>query len=153
EIRALLAGDPELFSDGYVVRPRVGWGGHGVQVASRGEEPRGVGGNAVLSERIIPSGADGRFWEVRAFVMDGVYLGGVTHSISAPNTNYWQGGTPEPLDESTRRLLESPSLEAVALIDAAANRIHVLPDAPASPLTEVNYEGIGMPSMVPRDHV
>src|SRR6516165_4853183 len=45
DVRALLAGNPELFSDGYVVRPRVGWGGHGVQVAARGEEPRGVGGN------------------------------------------------------------------------------------------------------------
>jgi hypothetical protein len=147
DVRALLAGNPELFSDGYVVRPRVGWGGHGVQVAARGEEPRGVGGNAVLSERIIPTGADGRFREVRAFVMDGVYLGGIIHSSSAPNMNYWQGGTPEPLDESTRRLLEAPSLESVALIDAAANRIQVLPDASTSPLTEVNYEGIGMPGL------
>ena len=152
QIRELVAANPAVFADGYVVRPRVGWGGHGVQVAEPGKEPRPLAGNAVLSERVI-SRTKGQFREVRAFVMAGVYLGGVLHSSYTPNTNYWQGGTAEPLEEANRRLLEPAALEAVALIDAAADRIHNLPQPPTSPLTDVNYEGIGMPGLAPRHPV
>lgn len=144
EVQRLLAEHDRLFTDGYVLKPRVGWGGHGVQVADPGEVPRTIGANYVLSERIVPPRIDGRFWEARVFVIDGVYLGGVRHSSRTPLTNYWQGGAPEPLDEATSALLERPALEAVRLIDAAADRIHQLREPPDSPLTSVVYEGTGM---------
>jgi hypothetical protein len=97
-----------------------------------------------LSERIIPPRIDGRFWEARVFVMDGIYLGGLQHTSHSPLTNFWQGASPAPLDESTSARLESAALEAVQLLDAAAERIHRLPEAPNSPLTDVVYEGTGM---------
>ncbi len=76
------------------------------------------------------------------FVMGGVYLGGVRHTSRSPLTNYWQGGNSEPLDDATSALLERPALEAVQLIDAAAERIHRLPQPPDSPLTNVVYEDV-----------
>jgi hypothetical protein len=76
--------------------------------------------------------------------MAGVYLGGVRHASRSPMTNYWQGGAPEPLDDATTALLERPALEAVRLLDAAAEQIHRLPEPPDSPLTKVVYEGTGM---------
>ena len=143
DARRLLAEHGRFFGEGYVLRPRVGWGGHGVQVADPGDEPRAITGGYVLSERIIPPRIDGRFWEARVFVMDGIYLGGLRHTSRSPLTNYWQGGTPEPLDNATSALLERPALEAVRLLDVAAERIHRLPEPPNSPLTNVVYEGTG----------
>lgn len=149
EAGELLAANRDVFRDGYVIRPRVGWGGHGVQIGEPAVEPLPFAGSAVLSERIIPRPRrdDGRFWEARAFVMAGVYLGAIRHSNRTPHTNYWQGAEPERLDEATTGLLEPAALEAVALLDAAAARIHALPEPPHSPLTEVVYEGIGMPNV------
>ncbi|HLJ10290.1 MAG TPA: hypothetical protein VKU82_03835, partial [Planctomycetaceae bacterium] len=100
-VRRLLEEHQNLFADGYVLKPRVGWGGHGVQVAEAGEEPSEISGGYMLSERIHSSRQDGRFWEARVFVMAGVYLSGIRHSSASPLTNYWQGGVPEPLDDAT----------------------------------------------------
>jgi hypothetical protein len=144
EAQRLLAEHAASFGDGFVLRPRVGWGGHGVQVADRHDAPREINGGYVLSERIIPPPIAGRFWEARVFVMDGIYLGGLRHTSRSPLTNYWQGGAPEPLDNATSALLEQPALEAVRLIDAAADRIHRLDDVPDSSLTNVVYNGNGM---------
>ena len=144
DVTPLLADHEELFAEGYVLKPRIGWGGHGVQVADAGEEPRAIARNCMLSERILTRRHDGRYWEVRVFVMCGEYLGGLRHSSRSPLTNYWQGGTPGPLDDETTSLLERPALEAVRLLDAAAESIHRLPQPPESSLTKVNYEGTGM---------
>jgi len=144
QARRVLTEHEGTFREGFVLRPRVGWGGHGVQVGNPHDEPRQINGNYVLSERIVPPPLDGRCWEVRVFVMDGIYLGGLRHTSRSPLTNYWQGGSPEPLDDATSALLERPALEAVQLIDAAAERVHRLPEPPNSPLTNVVYEGTGM---------
>jgi hypothetical protein len=144
DVRRLLAEHGDLFRNGYVLKPRVGWGGHGVQVAGAGDEPRSFSGNYLLSERIIPRQADGRFWEARVFVMAGVYLGGVLHFSRSPLTNYWQGGTPGPLDDETTARLEQPTLEAVRMLDAVAETIHCHPHPLDSPLTKVIYEGTGL---------
>ncbi|MSR57937.1 MAG: hypothetical protein EXS05_09705 [Planctomycetaceae bacterium] len=139
EVRHLLAAHPETFASGYVLKPRVGWGGQGVQVAERGDPPREIGPGDLLSERIIPHRPDGRFWEVRVFVMAGVYLGGIRHASHTPLTNYWQGGRPEALDPELSARLEPAALEAVRLLDAAADAIHRQPEAPISDLTNVVY--------------
>jgi len=149
DVRTLLSQHEPLFANGYVLKPRVGWGGHGVQVADPGVAPPEIGNGYLLSERIVSPQTDGRFWEARVFVMDGVYLGGLKHCSRSPLTNYWQGGRPERLDDATTARLESAALEAVAILDAAADRIHKLPEPPVSRLTEVNYEGTGMGSAGP----
>jgi hypothetical protein len=146
DVRRLLAEHAGAFQNGYVLKPRVGWGGHGVQVADAGAAPRAVGQNYLLSERIRPPRPDGRYWEARVFVMAGTYLGGLRHSSRSPLTNYWQGGALSPLEENIACRLEQPALEAVRLIDAAAEKIHALPEPPQSPLTNVNYEGTGVPA-------
>ncbi len=144
DVCRILAERSEVFRNGFVLKPRVGWGGHGVQVADPGDEPRDISGGYVLSERIVPPRLDGRFWEVRVFVMAGVYLGGLCHTSHLPLTNYWQGATAEPLDAGIATDLEPAALEAVRLLDAAADAIHSLPEPPNSLLTNVNYEGIGL---------
>src|SRR5262249_42557835 len=101
EAQRLLADHAQLFSRGFVLKPRVGWGGHGVQVGDPGDDVRIAGPNYLLSERIVPRDSRGRFWEMRLFVMCGTYLGGIQHVSESPLTNYWQGATAEPLDSGT----------------------------------------------------
>ncbi|MBS0263564.1 MAG: hypothetical protein JSS02_16605 [Planctomycetes bacterium] len=143
EARQLLAEHPQIFRHGYVLKPRVGWGGYDVQVANPGEPPRDIPGDYLLCERIVPRLLDGRFWEVRMFVMAGVCLGGLRHTNRQPNTNYWQGGVPERLDDAALTKLAPAALEAVERIDAAAARIHTQPVPHDSPLLHVNYAGRG----------
>jgi len=143
DVQKVLSEHEQLFADGYVLKPRVGWGGHGVHVVDPGTAPPEIGTGYLLSERIVSTQADGRFREARVFVMDGVYLGGLQHSSRSPLTNYWQGGRPEALDSATIQMLEPAALEAVANLDAAADRIHKLPEAPVSRLIDVNYQGTG----------
>ena len=138
-VRRLLDEHTVLFADGYVLKPRVGWGGQGVQVAEAADRPREINGGYMLSERIHSPRLDGRFWEARVFVMAGIYLGGIRHSSRSPLTNYWQGGVPEPLDDATAAGLEKSALEAVRLADDAAQKVHELPRPPESTLTEVYY--------------
>jgi hypothetical protein len=145
DVERLRAEHAEVFRSGYVLKPRIGWGGHSVQVADAGETPRAIDRNYLLTQRILPPRPDGRYWEARVFVMAGKYLGGLRHSSRSPLTNYWQGGALGPLDDKIAALLERPALEAVRLIDAAAEKVHTLPVPPHSPLTEVMYEGTGMP--------
>jgi len=139
EARSLLISHAELLAGGFVLKPRVGWGGHGVQVGNLGDEPREVGGNYLLSERIHPPPRDGNFWDVRVFVMNGVYLGGVQYQSHTPITNYYQGGRPAALDAETTARLAPAALEAVALLDAAADAVHHLPEPPHTDLTKVDY--------------
>lgn len=139
DARRILAAQSDLFTDGYVLKPRVGWGGAGAQIAEPAEEPRDFQGRYLLSERIIPPDNERGFWEVRVFVMAGVYLGGIKHVSATPNTNYWQGGRPQRLDDDLTARLEQPALEAVRLLDTAADRIHSLPEPPRSALTTVSY--------------
>jgi len=139
EARERLAAEPELFREGWVIKPRVGWGGHGVQVGDAGEVPTNCPPNAMLSERIHAERTDGRFWEARVFVMAGIYLGGIRHSSATPLTNYWQGARAESLDPAISALLERPALEAVQLLDQAADAVHRLPEPPVTPLTQVEY--------------
>lgn len=139
DVNRLLATHLDLFQNGYVLKPRVGWGGQFVQVADAGAPPLPFEGHFLLSERIVPQLRNGRYWDVRAFVMAGVYLGGIIHSSSSGNTNYWRGGQPEPLDADLSRRLEPAALEAVQLLDEAAARIHAGPIPRNSPLTDVIY--------------
>ncbi len=140
DVKRLLVEYAAVFQNGYVLKPRVGWGGYDVQVADCGEEPREIAGNYLLSERVVPRQSDGRFWEARMFVMAGVCLGGLKHSSRNPLTNYWQGGIPERLDDATTARLAPAALEAVARLDAAAARVHALPTYPSTALIDVNYE-------------
>lgn len=137
--RELLAQHAGVFADGFVLKPRVGWGGFGVQVGDPGDEPQHAAPGYLLSERILSSSAAGEFSEVRAFVMAGEFLGAIRHVSSSPMTNYWQGGRPERLDDGAAARLEPAALEAVRLIDAAADAVARLPAPPDSDLTRVVY--------------
>ena len=139
DARRLLAERGELFQNGYILKPRVGWGGYDVQVAEQGDEPQEFPADYLLSERIHSRRADGRYFEVRMFVMAGVCLGGLIHACRSPNTNYWQGGEPSRLDDALLARLAPAALEAVARLDQAALAIHLLPNPSASRLTEVDY--------------
>lgn len=138
-VRKLLHDHASLFENGFVLKPRTGWGGYGVQVADPGEQPMAVPAGYLLSERIVPAARNGRFWDVRVFVMGGVYLGGVQYSSHTPNTNYFQGGRPDRLDADTEVHLEAAALEAVELLNHAADAVHRLPSPLDSLLTAVVY--------------
>ena len=135
----LIDANPALFSRGFVLKPRVGWGGYGVQVGDAGNVPRPWSGEAILCERIMPRLQDGRFWDVRVFVMDGEYLGGIQYSSTTPVTNFHQGGSPSQLDRALSAQLREPALEAVRRIDKLADEVHRLREPPPTPLVDVVY--------------
>jgi hypothetical protein len=133
----LLAAYPDLFAHGHVLKPRTGFGGHGVRVADPGDRPGDVPANSMLCERILPPRGDGGlYWDVRVFVMAGKYCGGVCRRSVRPVTNVFQGGRAERLEGGLAAALEPAALEAVRLLDDAAAAVHALPP-PDSPLTRV----------------
>ena len=131
--------DPDRFASGYVLKPRVGWGGYGVQIFDGPVLPDAVSPGHLICERIRPVLRAGEYWDVRTFVMDGHYLGGVLHSSRSPVTNYHQGGRSGRLDPEIAERLRAATLEAVWRIDQAAEEIFRLPAPPESPLTRVQY--------------
>jgi hypothetical protein len=135
----LLEAHPSLFGRGFVLKPGVGWGGYGVQVGDAGDVPRQWSGEYLLCERVVPSLREGRFWDVRVFVMDGEYLGGVEYNSATPVTNFHQGGTPSHLDHGLAARLREPALEAVRRIDQLADALHRLPAPPQTRLVDVVY--------------
>lgn len=129
----------DVFGRGFVLKPRIGWGGYGVQVGDAGDVIRPWSGDYLLCERVRPPLREGRFWDVRVFVMDGEYLGGIRYSSEKPVTNFHQGGTPSRLDDGLASQLHEAALEAVGRIDGLADALHRLPEAPQTPLVNVVY--------------
>jgi hypothetical protein len=134
-----IAGHPERFAEGFVLKPRTGFGGHGVQVGAPGSVPREVPENAMLCERIVPPLEQGCYWDVRVFVMAGKFCGGLVRTSEKPVTNVFQGGRTGRLPEELAARLEPAALEAVGLLDAAAAAVHALPQPPDSPLVRVAW--------------
>jgi len=137
EAMALISQYPDAFREGFVVKPRTGFGGHGVQVGSPGDTPKEFAGKYLVSERVIPNLLEGHYWDVRVFVMVGKYVGGLVRMSRGPVTNIFQGGHVRPITDQLATLLEPAALEAVALLDRAAEVNHAQPQAIESPLTEV----------------
>ncbi len=136
---ALIEERRDLFGGGFVLKPRVGWGGFGVQVGEPGEALIDFSGPYLLCERIRPPSRRGRYWDVRVFVMAGEYLGGIEYSSEKPVTNFHQGGIASRLDDRLAEQLREPALEAVARIDALAGLVHALPQPPDTDLVNVVY--------------
>lgn len=142
EVDALIARRPSLFTRGYVLKPRVGWGGKGVHVVppDAGGDVRLPAGGYLLSERIVPPARPlRRYWDVRVFVMNGEYCGGILYANDDFVTNYHRGGVAEPLPADLAARLEGPAVEAVTRIDAAAAAVAALAAPPASDLVNVVY--------------
>jgi hypothetical protein len=137
EAAELMGGHPEHFAQGFVLKPRIGFGGHGVEVGAPGSLPREVPANAMLCERIVPPLEQGRYWDVRVFVMAGQFCGGLVRTSEKPVTNVFQGGHTARLPDALAARLEPAALEAVQLLDEAAAIIHTLPPPPDSPLVRV----------------
>jgi hypothetical protein len=137
EAAELIARHGEHFAQGFVLKPRTGFGGQGVQVGPPGGVPREVPANSVLCQRVVPPPDRGRYWDVRVFVMAGRYCGGLLRASERPVTNVFQGGRAGWLPDDLAARLEPAALEAVRLLDEAAASVHALPEAPDSPLTRV----------------
>jgi hypothetical protein len=137
EAAEVIAGHGEWFAEGFVLKPRTGFGGHGVRVGAAGSVPAEVPENAMLCERVVPPLDRGCFWDVRCFVMAGKYCGGLVRTSDKPVTNVFQGGRTSRLPEALAARLEPAALEAVALLDDAAAAVHALPQPPDSPLVRV----------------
>jgi hypothetical protein len=139
EAADVIARNGPRFANGFVLKPRVGFGGHGVQVGPAGSLPQEVPENSMLCERIVPPPDQGRFWDVRVFVMAGKFCGGLVRTSERPVTNVFQGGKTSRLPSALADRLEPAAVEAVRLLDAAAAAVHALPQPPTSPLTRVQW--------------
>jgi hypothetical protein len=139
EAAEVIALHPERFGHGFVLKPRIGFGGHGVQVGPPGGVPREVPENGMVSERIVPNLRDGLYWDIRVFVMGGRYCGGLIRTSAQPVTNVFQGGKVHRLPDDLEERLGLAAVEAVQILDEKAAAIHRLPDIPDSHLTRVTW--------------
>jgi hypothetical protein len=134
---AVVLAENDVFARGFVLKPRTGFGGHGVRVGETGETPEDVPPHSMLCERVVPALDRGRFWDVRLFVMAGTFCGGLVRTSERPVTNVFQGGTAARLPDDLAGRLEPAALEAVRLLDEAAAEVHALERPPESHLTRV----------------
>jgi glutathione synthase/RimK-type ligase-like ATP-grasp enzyme len=139
QARELISRCTTTFSDGFVLKPRTGYGGHGVQVGALGDTVKEFTGKYMLSQRIIAAPWYDQFWDVRVFVMAGQYLGGLVRTSRDPVTNLFQGGQARPLADGLAALLEPAALEAVQMLDRAATVILGQPESLACSLTRVSW--------------
>jgi hypothetical protein len=139
EAHAIMERHPEVFRRGYVVKPRTGFGGHGVRVGDAHTRPDEVPANSMLCERIVPRLVEGQWWDVRVFAMAGRYLGGLRRRSEKPVTNVFQGGRAELLTRALAEQLEVATLEAVKRLDEAAAVVHSTPQPHDSLLTRVTW--------------
>jgi len=136
ELALVLSRNSAAFADGYVVKPRIGWGGHRVQVCDGGDLSGEVGPHFMVSQRIRPARDEwAPFWDVRAFVINGEFAGAVQYNSHRPVTNYHQGGLPTMPAPHVVELVRQASLEAVARIEKLASICTVDDDDPVLDVT------------------
>ncbi|MBR9681907.1 MAG: hypothetical protein GOV00_03875 [Candidatus Altiarchaeota archaeon] len=111
----------EQFETGMVLKPVFGWGGKGVTVWKKVprdfpkfREPM------VLQNRVDLELKDGKFWDVRCYVVNGKFCGAVTRTSKQPVVNMNRGGHFEKLNSEFVNLVKKPTEQVAAAIDKIA---------------------------------
>ena len=106
----------------YVVKGNFGQAGAGVHFSGEGEfSIRGV---KVIQKRLpVDPHPKARFWDVRAIVVDGKFLGATVRYSNSPAVNLHRGGKMELASPEIEELVKKPAERAVRAIDKVAGAI------------------------------
>tara|TARA_Y100000310_G_scaffold258289_1_gene266651 strand:+ start:386 stop:1285 length:900 start_codon:yes stop_codon:yes gene_type:complete len=108
----------EEFEEGFVLKPNNLSEGEGVLVLTNKEKLPTIRKKKVFEERITPKKKEGRYWDVRVYVINGKYMGGFIRESKKRVTNISKGAKPYKIPPKINRILRSPSLKVVSAIDS-----------------------------------
>ena len=120
EFKVLMRENPEFFERGYVVKPLNDSCGHGVHVFSHDEKFR-IRRPELLEQRIKPKLKHRRYWDVRVFVVNGKFMGGVMRESLRRVTNISTGAKAYKIPKSILKKLKKPSENIVRAINRAVS--------------------------------
>ena len=118
EVKFLLNRERNTFKNGFVIKPRFGMFGRGVMIFEDVSEDFEIKiGEYVLQQRIEVEKEDGKFWDVRVFVVNGEFCGGFKRVSEKPIVNIHAGGKVVKLEKDLMKKLKRPSEEIVKAIE------------------------------------
>tara|TARA_B100001971_G_C18173471_1_gene528550 strand:+ start:407 stop:1306 length:900 start_codon:yes stop_codon:yes gene_type:complete len=109
--------EKEEFEEGFVIKPNDLTEGIDVLVLTNKEKLPIIRSKRVFEERISPKKKEGRYWDVRVYIINGKYMGGFIRESRKRVTNISIGAKPYKIPPKINRILRSPSLKVVAAID------------------------------------
>ena len=107
--------------EGLVLKPIFGWGGRGVHVWEQVPQQFPSFREAmILQNRVDLQLKDGRFWDVRCYVVDGRFCGAVSRVSESPVVNVSLGGRFHELESDVVDLVRKPTEQVASAIDRVA---------------------------------
>lgn len=118
----------KTFDKGFVLKPRYGAFGKDVFVCSSKADINKFRKlistkEFLLQEKIEINKIDKKFWDVRVFVVNGKFVGGIKRVSENPVVNLSRGGMGAKLDQEIVRKVKSISVDCVKMIDEASQKI------------------------------
>jgi len=120
DVRKIIAQNPETFKEGFVMKPNDSTEGIGVHVLRRGEKIPEINKEELLEQRIVPRLHHHSFWDVRTYVINGKFCGGLIRESKKRITNTAMGAHALKVPQNILRKLKKPSMRAVKAIDRRA---------------------------------
>ena len=124
----LVAKNKHLFNSGLVIKPRCGFGGKKVHVLDSIKDLKNVKigkGWWVLQERILPELIDGKFWDIRIFVVGHRPVGGFIRVSKRPVVNLSRGGKAKKLSKKLFRKIAPIAKKASEAIEKYATKSEI----------------------------
>jgi glutathione synthase/RimK-type ligase-like ATP-grasp enzyme len=150
ELKEVLKKNKKLFKNGYVLKPSNDSLGRGIKITDSARMPYKfeVKPGYMLQQKIETEKIDGKCWDVRCFVINHKYVGGVKRVNKYKVTNIAQGGHGEKLEKKYQRKIKSIAEKVVKAVDKEAQRLakegykYILtPEEPKK--TEVRWHPVG----------
>jgi len=126
ELKKILKKNRRLFSKGYVLKPTGDSLGRGVKVTNSARMPYNfkVKPGYMVQQKIESKLIEGKYyWDVRVFVVNDKFIGGVKRVSENKVTNIAQGGHGRKLEKRYQLKIKRISEKIVAAIDKEAARL------------------------------
>jgi len=117
----------KIFKNGFILKPKSGSGGRGIflfcnffQIPARFriKEPY------ILSQKILPYKIfNGRYFDIRAYVIGGKYSGALLRVSRTPITNILRGAKPAKIRKWMEKIIKPVAEKVVKAIDIEADKI------------------------------
>jgi len=107
----------QIFKNGFVIKPIEGGEGRGVYVVKDHERKPKITNKVIVQERIIPKLIRRKYWDVRMFMVNGKFYGGIMRESIHRVTNICRGAKAYRVPKRILDKLKKPALEIVSILD------------------------------------
>lgn len=123
EIISIVNKRKKTFKNGFILKPRYGSFGKGVKVFNKLDEiNREIWKNYILQQRIEVKKINGKFWDVRVFVLNGKYVGAIKRVSKNPIVNLSLGGKAQKVEKWIEEKVKGPSEKIARTIEKFAEQ-------------------------------